>query len=444
LLNTILDAFNALHDFNDLDDFDAMNDIAIRVENLSKLYHIGQRESAYKTLRESIMNLFNRRDGKSDTIWALKDVSFEVKRGEVVGIIGRNGSGKTTLLKILSRITEPTEGYAEVRGRVGSLLEVGIGFHPELTGRENIFLNGAILGMGKSEIQRKFDEIMAFAEIEKFMDTPVKRYSSGMYVRLAFAVAAHLEPEILLVDEVLAVGDFTFQKKCLGKMRDVAQEGRTVLFVSHNLQAIGQLCPRTILLEDGRLLKNGATQEILNIYTAMASSANNLNGDLSSPKLRLSISDPASLFKWTDITVINSQGQPTSQMRFGEPFEMIFRGHASKSCESVIIGLGVISKILGPIFSTHQLYNDLPDTLPEGVSEFHVKIDPNILAPGLYEVYIGAVGPGVADYIAVSMEFNILSFGITPDKLWHAPHQAGVVDYPCKWSVRSYPAIGEQ
>ncbi len=243
-----------------------MNDIAIRVENLSKLYHIGQRESAYKTLRESIMNLFSRRDGKPDTFWALKDVSFQVKRGEAVGIIGRNGAGKTTLLKILTRITEPTEGIAEIHGRVGSLLEVGTGFHPELTGRENIFLNGAILGMTKNEIKRKFDEIVAFAEIEKFMDTPVKRYSSGMYVRLAFAVAAHLEPEILLVDEVLAVGDVGFQKKCLGKMGDVAKEGRTVLFVSHNMGAIRGLCQRTVWINDGHILDDGETQRVVSRY----------------------------------------------------------------------------------------------------------------------------------------------------------------------------------
>lgn len=257
-----------------------MNDIAIRVENLSKRYRIGQRER-YLTLRDVLarsftapFRLFRRDDqspvpnsqSKSNYIWALKDVSFEVKRGEVVGIIGRNGAGKTTLLKILSRITEPTEGYAEVRGRVGSLLEVGTGFHPELTGRENIYLSGAILGMKKREIDRKFDEIVAFAEVEKFIDTPVKHYSSGMYVRLAFAVAAHLEPEILLVDEVLAVGDAAFQKKCLGKMGDVAKEGRTVLFVSHNMGAIQSLCERVMLLRNGRLVGTGEPTEIITMY----------------------------------------------------------------------------------------------------------------------------------------------------------------------------------
>jgi len=224
-----------------------MNDVAIRVENLGKLYHLGKRER-YRTLRDtlvaSIAAPFRRlRSGPSssggpETIWALKDVSFEVKHGEVIGIIGRNGAGKSTLLKILSRITEPTEGQATISGRVGSLLEVGTGFHPELTGRDNIFLNGAILGMKKAEIERKFDEIVAFAEVERFIDTPVKHYSSGMYVRLAFAVAAHLEPEILIVDEVLAVGDVAFQKKCLGKMGEASRSGRTVLFVSHNMAAV--------------------------------------------------------------------------------------------------------------------------------------------------------------------------------------------------------------
>src|SRR5881396_3770163 len=264
-----------------------MSDIAIRCEGLSKQYRIGQQER-YKALRDVITDAavapFRRlgsaisngtkangnasaiRNAKSEirnSIWALDDVSFEVNRGEVVGIIGRNGAGKSTLLKILSRITEPTEGEVEIVGRVGSLLEVGTGFHPELTGRENIYLNGAILGMGKREIKKKFDRIVDFAETAKFVDTPVKRYSSGMYVRLAFAVAAHLDPEILIVDEVLAVGDAEFQKKCLGKMGEVARGGRTVLFVSHNMTAIRALCERGLLLEDGILLKNGTTEDAI-------------------------------------------------------------------------------------------------------------------------------------------------------------------------------------
>jgi len=258
-----------------------VSDVAIRVENLSKLYRIGGPQARYKTLRDTMASLAVapiqrlRRLGQptppEETIWALKDVSFEVKHGEVLGIIGRNGSGKTTLLKVLSRITEPTEGSAEIHGRVGSLLEVGTGFHPELTGRENIYLSGAILGMKRAEIDNKFDEIVQFAEIERFLDTPAKRYSSGMYVRLAFAVAAHLEPQILLVDEVLAVGDAEFQKKCLGRMGDVAREGRTVLFVSHNMQAVRSLCGSAFQLEAGRVVRHGDPRVVVGDYLSTVS-----------------------------------------------------------------------------------------------------------------------------------------------------------------------------
>ena len=245
---------------------------AIRVEHLSKRYRIGM-DRTYKTFCESAVNAFkspvktmtNLRK-QNDTFWALKDVNFEVNRGEVVGIIGRNGAGKSTLLKILSRITHPTEGEVILKGRVGSLLEVGTGFHPELTGRENVYFNGAILGMKKKEIEDKFDEIVEFSGVEKFLDTPLKRYSSGMQVRLAFSVAAHLDPEILLVDEVLAVGDAAFQKKCLGKMKDVATGGRTVLFVSHNMEAIRRLCPRAVLIADGHIQLDGNSEDIVSAY----------------------------------------------------------------------------------------------------------------------------------------------------------------------------------
>lgn len=269
----------------------------ITVENLSKRYHLGQIGAT--TLRESAERFMNRLRGRDpvrdmrkighgtsaqttqqhnntatdpDDLWALKDVSFEVQPGEVLGIIGRNGAGKSTLLKILSRITEPTSGRAIIRGRVASLLEVGTGFHPELTGRENIFLNGVILGMKKVEIARKFNEIVAFSEVERFIDTPVKRYSSGMYVRLAFAVAAHLEPEILIVDEVLAVGDASFQKKCLGKMKDVSREGRTVLFVSHNMTALQALCSNALWLDRGAIAERGSTHGVVAKYLQKASS----------------------------------------------------------------------------------------------------------------------------------------------------------------------------
>jgi lipopolysaccharide transport system ATP-binding protein len=261
-----------------------MSDIAICAEHLGKRYRIGERQR-YVALRDVLTRaisaparLFRPQrtvspNGHPTHIWALKDVSFEVHQGEVVGVIGRNGAGKTTLLKILARVTLPTEGHAQVKGRVGSLLEVGTGFHPELTGRENVHLSGAILGMGKKEIERKFDEMVAFAEVEKFIDTPLKHYSSGMQMRLAFAVAAHLEPEMLLVDEVLAVGDLQFQKKCLGKMSRVANEGRTVFFVSHNMGAITRLCGRAIWLDGGRLVAAGPVEEVASAYIRSSAEA---------------------------------------------------------------------------------------------------------------------------------------------------------------------------
>src|SRR5229473_3392832 len=252
-----------------------MPDTVIHGEGLGKLYRRslkvdgGLRHALEDFLRSPLASL---RRNKEETFWALKDVSLEVKEGEVLGLIGRNGAGKTTLLKILSRITRPTSGWAEIHGRVGSLLEVGTGFHPELTGRENTFLSGAILGMSKKEIERKFDEIVAFAELEKFIDTQVKHYSSGMYVRLAFAVAAHLEPKILLVDEVLAVGDINFQKKCLGKMGDVARAGRTIVLVSHQLNQIRRLCQRVLWIDSGELRKNGPAHEVVSAYESAMTS----------------------------------------------------------------------------------------------------------------------------------------------------------------------------
>jgi lipopolysaccharide transport system ATP-binding protein len=305
-----------------------MSDIAIKCEGLSKRYKIGERES-YKSLRDSLANAFgaparrlraalrgsNGKNGQEEAaFWALKDVSFEVEEGEVVGIIGRNGAGKSTLLKILSRVTEPTGGYADIYGRVGSLLEVGTGFHPELTGRENIFLNGAILGMSRSEIKSKFDEIVAFAEVEKFIDTPVKRYSSGMYVRLAFGVAAYLEPEVLIVDEVLAVGDAQFQKKCLGKMGNVAKEGRTVLFVSHNMAAVKSLCKRVIQLDAGMVVSVGEAAEVISNYLEGGTDAweekvwLDLQKAPGNEKVRINA-----------VRIINSQGITTSQFELQQP-----------------------------------------------------------------------------------------------------------------------------
>ena len=260
-----------------------MNDIAVHIENLGKQYRIGGNQAPYKTIREAIVDAVKSpfrkavgllrgeaysASGLDKLIWVLRGITLDVKRGEVVGVIGGNGAGKTTLLKILSRITEPTEGRARIWGRVGSLLEVGTGFHPELTGRENIYLNGAILGMTRSEVDKKFDEIVGFAEVEKFINTPVKHFSSGMYLRLAFSVAAHLEPEILLIDEVLAVGDAAFQKKCLGKMEEVGREGRTVVFVSHDMASVSRLCSRVIMLHGGEVLRDGDPSSVIQYYLA--------------------------------------------------------------------------------------------------------------------------------------------------------------------------------
>ncbi|HYJ86796.1 MAG TPA: polysaccharide ABC transporter ATP-binding protein [Pyrinomonadaceae bacterium] len=361
-----------------------MSNIPINVEGLGKRYRIGAKRQGYETLREKFneaalapfraMMSFaggNGRNGhksKAELIWALKDVSFEIKGGEVVGIIGRNGAGKSTLLKILSRITEPTEGYADINGRVGSLLEVGTGFHPELTGRENIFLNGSILGMKRAEIKKKFDEMVAFAEVEKFIDTPVKHYSSGMYVRLAFAVAAHLDPEILLVDEVLAVGDIAFQEKCLGKMGDAAKQGRTVLFVSHNLGAIQRLCSDAILLDGGIILSRGRPEQIVQNYLGLMkappSSVINTN--------HLSI----------DVRTLDAAERPTIVWRFGERLIIDVLVSTPEVLRRPSVDIGVYTGTRTPLFS---LRSDRLATAPLEISgkwTVRFEIDnPGITAP---------------------------------------------------------------
>jgi ABC-type polysaccharide/polyol phosphate transport system ATPase subunit len=309
-----------------------MAELALRVDNLSKCYRIARNRprARYQTLQEDVIGFARglvsrtKRPQSDETFWALNGITFDVNAGEVLGIIGHNGAGKSTLLKILSRITDPTQGRAEVYGRVGSLLEVGTGFHPELTGRENIYLNGAILGMRRHEITKHFDEIVEFAEVEQFLDTPVKRYSSGMYMRLAFAVAAHLEPEVLLIDEVLAVGDEAFQKKCLGKMGEVATAGRTVFFVSHNLEAVSTLTKRTLLIDHGKLAFDGDTMSALSLYRSKHRS--NSDGDYVGPNL----------FGVTRVRVITSE--PGGIHRFGKPliveFDATFKEEPKKGALS--------------------------------------------------------------------------------------------------------------
>jgi lipopolysaccharide transport system ATP-binding protein len=315
-----------------------MSDFAIHTEKLSKAYkiHHSAEKARYKTIQESILSLPKRVFASKDTselFWALKDISFEIMQGERVGIIGRNGAGKSTLLKLLSKITEPTSGEAIILGRVASLLEVGTGFHPELSGRENIFMNGAILGMTRSEIKAKFDEIVAFAEVEKFIDTPVKRYSSGMYVRLAFAVAAHLEPEILLVDEVLAVGDSEFQKKCLGKMGEVTQSGRTILFVSHNMAAIQQLCNRGIVLHEGKVSFIGDTQAAVSYYAQNVKTYE--SADLAGRKDRKG----AQWLRFYRIAFLDSADNEISQVLSGQDLNLRFYYKSDRIINSATVNI---------------------------------------------------------------------------------------------------------
>jgi len=370
-----------------------MSDIAIRAEGLGKRYKIGRRER-YRTIRDiistSISTPFRRltsinkkqvedNGNRPSSIWALDDVSFEINKGEVVGIIGRNGAGKSTLLKILSRITKPTRGYADIYGRVGSLLEVGTGFHPELTGRENIYLNGAILGMRRAEIERKFDEIVGFSELEKFLDTPVKFYSSGMYMRLAFSVAAHLEPEILLVDEVLAVGDLEFQKKCLGKMGDVAHQGITVLFVSHNMAAIRKLCNQGILLDNGNVLCKGSTDTVIDQYLRESSRKNTTSIDL--PILQTEIGYGVQVFTQ------NSLGEMSSEFKIGEKWKVQLQFNMLRNTKNVIAAIGIVTVDGIPLVTYWSKPEDLMKGLYQVTFEVNLPLKANSLqlAVGLSE-----------------------------------------------------------
>jgi lipopolysaccharide transport system ATP-binding protein len=368
----------------------------IKVEDLGKRYLIGARRESFPTLRDSIVKTFRapfvrfRRNGElENTIWALKDINFEVGQGEVVGVIGRNGAGKSTLLKVLSRITEPTTGRVDIYGRVGSLLEVGTGFHPELSGRENIYLNGAILGMKRSEIGRRFDEIVSFAEIENFIDTPVKHYSSGMYMRLAFAVAAHLEPEILLVDEVLAVGDAGFQKKCLGKMQDVGQQGRTVLFVSHNMDAILNLCERVIVIANGQVQYAGQTWEGVNSYRQIASDLCEGEVDLSFHPSR----PPGAIPLLKAIRLLDESGNPKGRFVTGEKIMFEFTFDPVIPLAKPQFGVGVEDSQGTRIFAvaTYLADSQLPPL--QKPCKVICHIEELLLAPGRYILSLSAGDP---------------------------------------------------
>jgi lipopolysaccharide transport system ATP-binding protein len=420
-----------------------MTQPAVRAEALGKLYVLGKTQRRHSTLRDALaaglrapLNWLVRseslRTARDRTVWALRDISFEIKEGDAVGIIGRNGAGKSTLLKLLSRITEPTEGRAFVYGRVGSLLEVGTGFHPELTGRENIYLNGAILGMRRSEIHRKFDEIVEFAEIEQFLDTPVKRYSSGMYVRLAFAVAAHLEPEILVVDEVLAVGDLAFQKKCLGKMEDVAHGGRTVLFVSHNMNAIQRLCPTCILLDRGRLVAHADTADVVIRYVS-------------------SSSDHVAPRKWIDLTEIGRHG--TGRARFsgiwftsddkavdyqpytGGPLEVAMAIESDAPRDVSTIAVTLYDEYGAKLVNADTISLGRNIHLRQGTTTVRLRISELHLNPGIYILGLWVADPPaeIYDYTDSAIRIEVVrlepqGFGLRPQSDGHVVCDFDVVE----------------
>ena len=419
-----------------------MSDPIIRVEGLGKEYLIGHQANGHRTLRDVLAealsfngsHLSKSRYPRSERLQALKDVSFDVSEGEVVGIIGRNGAGKSTLLKILSRITEPTRGLVRLRGRVASLLEVGTGFHPELTGRENIFLNGAILGMSREEIKQKFDQIVAFAEVEKFLDTPVKRYSSGMYVRLAFAVAAHLEPEILIVDEVLAVGDFEFQRRCLGKMNEVARGGRTVLLVSHNMTAIEELCNSAILLKNGAIEISGPTQRVVAEYlsSAAAGSSWHINDQIEREGTGSARITRLELLSIHDNVALSS-------LAFRKSFRLRIHYNVNRRLSDPRFGFALLSDKAERVFQseTSDVNLRIP-SIEEGDGWFDCIVSaPNVL-PGVYYIeawIIERVNVSFADHIYRAARIEI---GIDPEQ----QEQMTYLTYPgrgrvfmdCRWS----------
>ena len=418
---------------------------AIRVSHLSKQYRIGARIEKYNTLRDTLIEAVKAparllrspvSGPRSDHIWALKDVSFTVERGQVLGVIGRNGAGKSTLLKILSRVTEPTRGEVELKGRVGSLLEVGTGFHPELTGRENIYLNGAILGMKRTEIEKKFDQIVDFSGVEQFIDTPVKRYSSGMYLRLAFAVAAHLEPEILVVDEVLAVGDAEFQRKCLGKMDDVAHQGRTVLFVSHNMSAILQLTQEAILLEKGQLIMRGPTPEVVDHY---------LSSGFSQSGERIwqaeEIPPDAAPFCPLALRIRNPSGKVVDTVRSIEPLTIEIEYSLARPITGLRVGIYLMSmrgELIFTSFDTDDpgLYRRFGER-PPGRYRSRCTIPADFLNEGRYAIGVNASSFRVKRYF---QDERALAFNVDPTAApgMHWPEKRlGMVRPRLDWQIEN-------
>ena len=421
-----------------------MSNLAIRVQDLGKQYRIGLSPTRYRTLRETLVESINiparlkrRNNGEElGKIWALKDISFDVKKGQVLGVIGRNGAGKSTLLKILSRVTEPSEGFAEIRGQVGSLLEVGTGFHPELTGRENIYLNGAILGMNRTEIDTKFDQIVSFAEVEQFIETPVKRYSSGMYLRLAFAVAAHLEPDILVVDEVLAVGDAEFQRRCLGKMSDVAKQGRTVLFVSHNMSAVLRLTEEAILLDKGKMVMRGSTQETVDFYmsTGYAQTGKRIWETDEIPK-------SASPFLPVELRLCNQKGRTVDTIRSTEPITINVKYELKAPITGLRVGLYLMTTRGEYVFTSFD--TDQPEMYerfsvrPAGIYTSSCTLPANFLNEGRYVLGINASSFRVKRYFhdEQALTFTVDVSG-APGMQW-PENRLGPVRPALEWSIEA-------
>ncbi|MFA4995850.1 MAG: ABC transporter ATP-binding protein [Patescibacteria group bacterium] len=410
-----------------------MSEAIIKVENLEKVYKIGAVEP-YHSLRDSIAGLFDfkKRVSPKESFKALSGLNFEVNQGETVGIIGRNGAGKSTLLKILSQITPPTEGKIRMRGRVASLLEVGTGFHPELTGRENIFLNGAILGMTQREIRRKFDEIVAFSEIEKFLDTPVKRYSSGMYVRLAFAVAAHLEPEILIVDEVLAVGDIQFQKKCLGKMQDVAKGGRTVIFVSHNLEAVNRLCQRSIMLEHGKIIASGPSSEVIKKYLVSGFTKGKIYKQKRDPRKKMNLRK----------VQLNPQIRNISEnINYNEEAIIRVEYEVNEAIKNALvwISLQTMDGITVLCSTDYDLSPELQNERKPGYYQTDLVVPAKWLNIDTYNVNVGLNTNSVPYEIFDRVEtirFNIVDNGTTPKSLFNESSRNGILQPFLKWETK--------
>ena len=406
-----------------------MAKLAIKVENLSKKYRLGAKEHSF-SIQETFLNTFKRRK-PVPPFWALKDINFEVKKGEVLGIIGKNGSGKSTLLKILSRITPPTTGKISIYGKVASLLEVGTGFHAELTGRENIYLNGSILGMTRKEIDKKFSEIVAFSEIEKFLDTPVKRYSSGMYVRLAFAVAAHLESEILIVDEVLAVGDIAFQKKCLGKMKDVSRGGRTVLFVSHNIAAVNQLCSRCILLEKGKIIVKGETTKVIEKY---------LTANIKGKNIYRQKTDKNKDMNLKEVILNPFESKRSNNVFYDSDIHLQIKYEINHQVKNALVWM-IVQDINGAtVFCTadYDLHPELRGLRQCGEYQTDIVIPKKWLNIGSYFVIVGLntndVSPKIYDR-KETVEFSVVDNGTSPESLSNESSRGGIFQPFFDWKT---------